>query len=251
MLACILPSTSLAQSTNALPTLESLVHQWIDLRTQLADESRAWTEQERQWHQEIDLYKQERDALKREGEAATRVQQTLDQAQMDLDARREKLDAALNALRPAVDRAEVDLRHWEPCIPPPLREPLADAFRRLPRTHEDAHAIDLSRRLQLVLALYTQIEELGRGTHVVKEILDDKEGGRREVDVLYLGLARGFAVAPDGASWAACGIPTADGWQWTPRPEIARAVRTAVAVQRRDRIAELVDLPIATAEVTK
>jgi hypothetical protein len=63
------------------------------------------------------------------------------------------------------------------------------------------------------------------------------------MDVLYLGLARGFAVAVDD-SIAAAGSPETTGWRWTWDPELAAAVRRAIRYHRRELPAELVQLPL-------
>ena len=240
---CLCASLTHAQNSNDLPALEGLVRQWVELRTQIATENRAWQEQERQWQTEIALLEKEHDALKQEIATASHQQQSHDQEQLALTARQEHLDAVLEKILPTLDQAEAALRSWQANIPPPLLGPLAESFQRLPETHEASLQISTPRRLQLVVALYAQIEELGHSAHVVKQVLDDGQGGRREMDVLYLGLARAFAVTPDGST-AAIGTPTADGWSWQARPEIAEQVRSIVAVQRRERPASLIPLPM-------
>ena len=94
-----------------------------------------------------------------------------------------------------------------------------------------------------MLSLYTEIEALQARTHEVKEILDLGGGLRREMNVLYLGLTRGFGVSADGAV-AAVGRPEPAGWTWSRRDGLAPAVRQAVAVFRRESPAGLVPLPL-------
>ena len=104
------------------------------------------------------------------------------------------------------------------------------------------------RRLQLVIALYTQIENLQHNIHVTKDVLPTDAGTKKEVDVLYLGLSRGFAVSRDN-KWAAVGIPDVNGWQWAPDNTIAKQVEEAVAIFNRKQTAELVSLPMQALEV--
>ena len=63
------------------------------------------------------------------------------------------------------------------------------------------------------------------------------------MDVVYLGLARGYAVSPDDA-FAATGIPSQDGWLWTADPSIADAVRKLVRIQNKSLPPALVTLPM-------
>lgn len=245
LLAAALPAQ--AQDSNSLPTLEALVKQWVELRSQLGSESRQWLEQEAQWKQEIGLLEREQAALKDEIDSASRQQASATRDQLDQLRRQDELRQILEGLRPALDRAEADLRAWVVVLPPALREPLAELQSRLPADNAAAAKAGTAQRVQTVVALYAQIEELGRGTHVVKEILADERGTRREMDVLYLGLARAYAVSPDQA-WAAVGTPAAGGWAWAPQPDLAPRVRRAIDVQQEQVAAELVALPIQVQE---
>ena len=233
-----------AQTSNALPSLEALVGQWVDLRAQIATEDREGKAQITQLQREIDLLNAEKAALQAEQDAASRDQQGVDQEELKQAALRDQLQGALNRLPPILDRAEADLARWKLLIPPALLPPLQESFRQLPATADAARRRPVSERLQLVVALYAQIEEIQDGMHVAKEILTDNTSTRREMDVLYLGLARGFAVSTAG-DWAAVGCPTPDGWQWNGRPELASRVRTAIRVQQRQQVAEAVPLPLA------
>lgn len=238
-----------AEDTNTVVTLEALVRQWVDLRGAMAREANEWTEQQRQWQMEIGLLEREKADLQAELQSAADVQQSAGRDQLALTERRDRLRAVEDGLRPVLERAEADLLRWRRYIPATLMAPLEEGYRQLPNTPDEAARMSLSRRLQLAVALYTQLEGLQHDLHTVREILPDGAGGRREVDVLYLGLARGYAVSPD-ASWAAVGSPGPGGWQWDPRPAVAGAVRAAVAVQRRDEIAQVVPLPVKVVDVT-
>lgn len=235
-----------AQDSNSLPTLEALVKQWVDLRSQLGAETRQWQEQEAQWKQEVSLLEREQAALKEEIESASRQQASATREQLDQLRRQDEWRQVLEGLRPVLDRAEADLRAWVDMLPPALRDTLAELLARLPADGAAAGA-GAAQRVQAVVALYAQIEELGRGSHVVKEVLADERGTRREMDVLYLGLARGYAVSPDMA-WAAVGTPGPGGWSWHPRPDLAPRVRRAIDVQQEQLAAELVALPIQVKE---
>ena len=94
------------------------------------------------------------------------------------------------------------------------------------------------------MALYTEIEKLHHDIHDLKELLTMPDDSRREVDVLYLGLARAFAVSTDNA-WAANGTPTGKGWHWETRENIADPVRRAISIYKREEPAAFVELPLA------
>ncbi|MCK4591106.1 MAG: DUF3450 family protein, partial [Candidatus Latescibacteria bacterium] len=125
-----------------------------------------------------------------------------------------------------------------------LTPPLRKAFDQLQKAPEQS----VTRRLQVVLSLYGEIERLQYGVHVVKEVLQTSPGRSREMDVIYLGLAQGFAVSVDN-QMAGIGRPTANDWRWEWRPEIAAEVRKAIAFYRHEKTADFVHLPLAVGEV--
>ncbi|MCE9613467.1 MAG: DUF3450 domain-containing protein [Lentisphaerae bacterium] len=237
-----------AEDTNALPSLEGLVRQWVDLRTQTASESRAAVEQEQHLRTEIDILERERASLQSQRDDLDRQQQARAADLNAQSARQAQLKATLDGLRPAVERAEADLRRWQPRIPEPLSGPVAADFQQLSSSAARPGDEPLAQRLMVALALYTRIEALQGSMNVVKQILTDGQGGRREMEVLYLGLARGFAVSPDD-QWAAVGVPAADGWHWEARPALAEAIRRAIELQQRGHPAALSPLPLQVVEV--
>ncbi len=99
------------------------------------------------------------------------------------------------------------------------------------------------RRMELVIALYTQLESFQHNLHMTKELLKGPAGTRLEMDVLYLGLAQAFGVSRDD-QWSLIGYPRADGWVWRPKPEIGTNIRTALAIYMRKQAAEFVRLPL-------
>jgi hypothetical protein len=223
-------------------TLDGLVGQWMALRTTLAEEKREWEERRRQWEDEISLLEKEAEALRREREDGDSFASSFETKRAEALARKERLEVELRKLRAVLDRAEADLRQWSGRIPEGLRPPLASGFAALPATQKQADPLPLVRRAQAVAALYAQIETLQNQFHAVRETLD-AEGTRRQVDVLYLGLARAFAVSP-GNDWAAVGVPSDEGWAWMSAPEEAATVRLAIDMVNRQAGAQLVALPL-------
>lgn len=225
-----------------LQTLDGLVGHWMALRTTLAEETREWEERRRQWEDEIALLEKEAETLRRERADDGTFASSFEAKRAEALARKERLEAERRKLRAVLDRAESDLRSWRERIPEGLRPPLASGFAALPATQKQADKLPLARRAQTVAALDAQIETLQNEFHAVRETLD-AEGTRRQVDVLYLGLARAFAVSP-GNDWAAVGVPSDSGWAWMPAPEEAAAVRRALDVLNRQTTAQWIDLPL-------
>jgi len=233
-----------SHADSPVSTLEGLVAQWMELRSAVAGERRDWQAQKQHLESEIALLERERSMLGEYLADADSELVPLKQGQANLETRRANLQSILTAIEPAVALAEADLRQWRVIIPAHIGAPLQEAFERLPADTIEAGKRAVTRRLQLVIALYTEIENLQHGYHSGKEILVTGTDQRAEVDVLYVGLSRAYALSPDG-DWAAVGVPGRDGWSWTTTPRIAPAVRKALRVLRREEVAGLVALPVS------
>ena len=244
----LIPSLNAQETADTLPALEDLVGKWSHLRIAIADEQRVMAEQEKQWRAEIALLRQENAALEREIESARRMEQSVEVARAEDLRDQERLNRMFEEMPPLLTQAELALQAWPARLPPPLRESLDAAFQRLPTDDERRRARSDGARLQAIVALYSEIEKLQQGVHMVKEILALPDGSCKEMDVFYLGLARAFAVSLDNG-YAAVGRPTSAGWVWEAHPEIADQVRRAVAMSRREYRAEMVNLPFQVLEV--
>ena len=140
-----------------LDALAGLVGHWMELRTTLADETRDWAARRQQWQDEIDLLEQEEAALTREIEDNRRFSSGVEQNRSAALAREAEGERELKALRAVLDRAEADLRSWEPRLPPGLRDPLASGLGALPANRDEAKNLALTKRARTVAALYAQI----------------------------------------------------------------------------------------------
>jgi hypothetical protein len=249
MAAC-LPAQSAAAETNVAPlsvhSLESLVSEWVGLRSEIAAETRGLREKKLQWTEEIKLLETEKLELEKEIADADALVTSAEQKRADLLESNRRMQEALAGLEPVLDRAEAELRLWKTRIPASLGAELVPLFSRLAVRQSPGADRGVAERLQVVIALYTQIESLQCGVHVAREVLSFGAGGRREVDVLYMGLAAGFAVSPDNRA-AAIGTLSKGGWTWKPRDDLAPGIRKAIAVFNREAAARFVTLPLSIA----
>lgn len=247
LISMLLLGTAQGSGTQTLASVEALVGQWSALRLTQAEEQRDWLEQKEHWLREIDLLKAEKAELQKQMDNASNTGKEIEQERLQVQRDAERLGAVFTELPPLLEQSENALRKWPKRLPPLLREELDPLFAPLKESSTDQSP---GARLQRILGLYATIEKVQQDIHIGKELLSMPDGTRREVDVCYLGLARGFAVSTDNG-WAAIGEPTTDGWSWTPRLEIAQQVRNAVNVYHRQRSAELINLPLTTKEVAQ
>lgn len=225
-----------------LGSLDALVGRWMGLRTTIAEEKNEWNLREKQWQNEINLLEKESDSLKKEIDAGDSFVTSVDKKLASTQSRKELTEKELTKLNSVLGLAESDLRKWEKRIPAGLRMKMGVSFDAIPRTVEDSDKMLITKRAQTVVALYTQIESLQNQFHSIHETLN-VNGVRRQVDVLYVGLARAFAVSA-GNDWAAVGVPTDDGWTWITRSEEAGRIRQAINILDHQDTIRLVSLPM-------
>lgn len=243
LVAFALTAPLLATEEPTLKELDALVGRWIGLRTTIAEEQREWDARQNQWNAEIKLLSQESAMLDSEMEIFSGAASAEEQERAKLLARKHAMTAELDKLKAALDAAELEMKAWKIRLPESLRLPLDPLFKALPETQADADKLEITKRVQTIVALYTQIENLQYGFHCTSEMLDVGNGERRQVDVIYVGLSRAFAVSLNN-EWAAVGIPGSNGWNWQAHSEHADSVRSAIVVFNRQKAAELVRLPM-------
>lgn len=227
---------------------QALVSEWVDLRLELAAEQREWETTKSRWQDEIELLAKEKAALQAELKQYGELRSSAEDERSRLLEEKRQLEQTVRKLEPVLDRLEADIRSWKRRLPASLKSGPHDVLRDIPATHTETQHRPVTRRLQLVAAFYTQLETLQHRVHVTREMLHGADGRRREVDVIYLGLAQAFAVSPDNR-WAAVGRPSGEGWTWTDKPDLSADVRKAVDVFTRREPAALVTLPVQVRDI--
>ena len=244
LLLCVLfiPAPPLDAENHPAPDarlLEKKTAEWVALRREIAAERRRGKEARAFLEQTLDLLGRERDRLREEIEAWEREKGTRTRERLDLLEKREAYTLALETLEPHLRRAHESLLRWRARLPGLLAEGLDPAFDRLETGGARAGA---AQRLQWLLQVYARLEEIQHQVHTGREILEPP-GGTRECQVLYLGLAAGYAVTLDGST-AGMGRPGPEGWTWTWNRTWVAPVRAALAQAGREQAAEIVALPL-------
>jgi len=234
---------------SSLGDLDTLVGRWMALRITIAEENREWDTRREQWNDEIDLLEKEDETLKKEIDENDSFATSVEKRRTVALARKELMETELQKLCLVLEHYESDLIRWKKRIPPSLYSSLRAAFSTLPTKHDEARNIPLAKRAQTVAVLYTQIETLQNKFHTTRESLDTN-GIHRQADVLYVGLARAFAISPAN-DWAAIGTPSDNGWLWKDSLGDGVAIRHAIDVLKHKKTAQLVELPMQITEVVK
>ncbi len=224
-------------------TLQELVGQWVELHKQVAQENREWKNQREALQREIGLLDKE---LKRldtniafSGDSHRSYVQKVAEKKNKID----QLEKTVASIGKMCDRIAVEVDKLLPRVPEPLQSDLLkhQKIKKVPR--ENRKGESSVKRLQQLLAVLGELQRLESESHAVQEILT-VDGQRREMDVVYLGLAQGFAVAPDN-SCAAVGVFKSSGWYWSADKKLAPEVRKLFDVKTKKKSPELVSLPLS------
>jgi hypothetical protein len=154
-------------------------------------------------------------------------------------ADKKNIEKALGASQLVLEPIEMDLKKWETKLPSSLAKTLERQFEKL----NQGSIRSVSQRLQTIIGLYSKIEGYHKSINRTKEVLKDNQGKIREVDVLYIGLAVGYALSVDG-KMAGIGTPGLNGWQWQWRPQLAGQIKRAMNYYSHNQIADFVQLPV-------
>lgn len=231
----------------APPTLADLGSQtdlWIGLRGTLAEEERTWRQQKAAWLSELQLLEEEQRALATELTRSQDRISTVEEDKAGTLTRKENAEQQLRELDTVLDRAIAQARSLVEMAPESLKSGWGSEV--LSFAEDGSPNAPRSQRAQRLVALLSAIESLQNRFHTTRETVESSEI-TRQVDVVYLGLARGFAVSP-GNDWSAVGVPAADGWMWIPGGVDPLAVRKLIQVYERQETAALVTVPLAVEE---
>lgn len=161
----------------------------------------------------------------------------------ELLAEKEELKAASAEFKQEIEAYEVRLKALLPGLPAPLAERIEPVAKNIPEDPENTEQ-SLSSRFVTILGILNEVDKFNREIHVEVELRDLGNGASAEVSVLYLGISRAYYVSNDGLA-AGTGVPSPEGWSWTPDNSIADAVGQAIAIQRNEEPAAYVQLPLS------
>jgi hypothetical protein len=154
-----------------------------------------------------------------------------------LKQRKQNLADELRGLDAVVDRTVSGLSDILKRVPSVLK---SDELRFFDENITQSRSV--VEKLQRLLAAMGELEKLENSINVTKDVLE-VDGVRREMDVLYFGLAYAFAVSADD-SVALSGRPLADGWQWRPLAGEAQSIRRLIDFKSGKGLPQLVKIEV-------
>lgn len=208
---------------------------WLDVEQTIADEKKDFDARRISLGRLLEIYQVELDLLEEEVAVAG---ETLVGADSELEAIKDstvELRQLRERLQVKVDEQSVRLLGIMGRFPRPLLEQLVAQRLTLgdPATKLRAKVVAMVAVVQSTLK-FNQVVTYSEEVQVV-------EGAERQLQVLYLGLGRGYYVSGNTA-----GVVDVDatGWKWVRKDEHLKAISHAIGVYQKTTRPELVELPI-------
>lgn len=221
-----------------------LIRQWVQTERLLSEEKNAWKVEKQRMQDLLELYQKELKLLNEEiekaGASAGAVDDRKGKLESELKGFREAQRLLADTLARLLPRARVLINQ----LPAPLQDELKSDIDFLQSPDALGKPRDV---LKSMLTVLTNAGRFNRSITIGEETRALSGGKKMTVSVLYLGLARAYFASTAGDT-AGIGVPMKNGWQWEDRPEIADDVRRAIAVYRKDKQPQLIQLPVAVGE---
>jgi hypothetical protein len=247
-LLATLPVTAQEPAVTPTEELRSSVREWVETMRKIQQEENDWSrDQEVLQNYKEGLEKEIADLNQQIADAKTR-KAGADQESLAQSSERDRLAASKDELSGIVRRLEESLAAKLPLFPAPLlAEPkvaqgVEDLKRDLALPPEKRNE-GVSKRLLNVINLLTEAEKFQQTVHLRPELRKNADGREFNMQVLYFGLATAYAVNEDG-TFALVGRPSADGWKFEERKDLASDIRKLIAATTGDQDAAFVNLPL-------
>ena len=218
--------------------LRETIGRIVEVKGRISAERSEWQARKDEMAALLDLHRRELELLDEELEKAGSSAGGFDEKKRETEAELEKLKAARRVAREAVARNRERALALAAKFPQPLAEETEVERADLEAWNPEKEPRD---GLQAILGLLTKAEQFNRRITRGRRELDG-----REMEVLYLGLARAYYA--DRSGNAGYGVPAEGGWEWTESRELNGEVLKAFDEIDRKRPPELVELPLEILE---
>lgn len=222
------------QNDPAIAKLRETISKTIDTQTLESEERFDWQARKDEMSALLELHHKElkllNEELAKSGQSAPGHANSTDSLKAEITALQESRRLSHEAVARNVPRTLALAKRF----PAPL---ISDANAELASLNAWKPTDDPREALRSILALIAKAEQFNRRFTRSTEIQDN-----REVEVLYLGLARAFYAGKNNT--AGIGKPGSDGWVWQPRPDLHSAVTNAFATMDKKLPPAMIDLPL-------
>ncbi len=229
------------RAADRLSETREILGKWVETRQLISKTRSDWQTDQETLEQTIRLFERELATLASElAKVSTNSTQVdLERAQAHVEL--QEVTAALDTVKTLAPVLEQRILALSAAFPPPLLDKISPLLKRIPSGGADTRASALE-RMQTIVGIVNEVDKFNAAVTVANEIQKNPAGAEVQVETLYLGLGQAYFVDKSG-EYAGVGVPTAQGWQWTTRRELAGAIQNSLAIYRNAAPAVFVSLP--------
>jgi hypothetical protein len=218
----------------SIAALRETISKIVDTQTLESSERTDWESKKAEFAALLELHRKEiallDEELEKAGQSAPGHGESSDAMKAEIETLKQTRRLAKEAVARNLPRAIALTKRF----PDPL---VKDCEVEIAALTAWVSADDPREALQAILSLLAKAQQFDRRLTRSSEIRDG-----REVNVLYLGLARAFYA--DKKQSAGIGEPGSEGWKWTAKSEIRTELIAAFDILDKKRSPSMVRLPL-------
>jgi hypothetical protein len=238
----LLATSASFSAENTLNETRSTLDKWVETRQLISRTRSDWQSEKETLEQSIQLFERELKSVQAQmaalGTNSTQVEKERAQADASLKSSNESLDVA----KRFVADFEGKITKFVPQLPTPLQDILKPSLARIP-TNSASTKMLVTERVQVVVGILNELDKFNNAVTIFNEKRTNGKGEEVAVQSVYLGLGAGYFVN-DAGDFAGVGSPGANGWEWTPKPDVASQIKEVIRIYRNEHPAAFVSLPV-------
>jgi hypothetical protein len=230
-----------AAAETPLRETRSQLEKWVETRQLISQTRGGWQADKETIDQTIQLFERELRTVEAQRAGLSTNQAQVEKERLEAEAVKRSAGEGLERARQFAGEFEGRLRTLVPQLPPPLQDLLKPLLNRLPA--DSNTRMSVAGRVQVIVGMLNEIDKFNGSVSVFSERRGNPNAGEVAVETIYIGLGAAYFVNEAG-DFAGVGTFRGGAWEWTPRPELAPAIREAVRIYRNERAARFVSLPV-------
>ena len=228
--------------TDAVENTRTCLEEWVEIQRLTSKEKRDLALSKEMLAERIALLQREIDTTKEKIAEADKSIAEASGKQGEMTSRNDALKNASASLADTLLGLETRVKHLLKRLPDPIKDRVKPLSQRLPDDPKKSK-LSFSERFQNVVGILNEVDKFDRAITVVSEVRTLPDKTTVEVTALYIGISMAYYTGANGAI-AGVGVPSDDGWAWTPKNESAAEIARAVAILKNEEVAAFVRLPI-------
>jgi hypothetical protein len=217
----------------------------LQIQRLLSQEKRDWVLGQQMLRERIEIVRREIEGLRaRIADVEKNVAET-EAKSSELQQQSQRLHESAAVVKDLVVPLETQILQLLQRLPAPIRERVEPLSQRIPRDPA-ATPLSLGKRFESLVGVLNEVNRFQSEVHATTEVRQLPNGEMVEVVTLYLGLGHAYYSGRNG-SVAGLGQPGPDGWSWIGVDEAATEIARAVAIYKKEGVADFVRLPIRMA----